>query len=1186
MSTCPNCRTDNPAGGKFCLECGNPLARTCPVCGGALADVAKFCGQCGAPVLGEIKPSAAATSSPSTPHPASERRLVSILFADLVGFTTLSESRDPEEVRELLTRYFDSCSRIVALYGGVVEKFIGDAVMAIWGAPTAQEDDAERAVRAALDLTDAVAALGDELGAPELQARAGVLTGESSVALDAGGQGMVVGDSVNTASRIQSAATPGSVLVGEATRRAAEAAIAFEDAGTFELKGKSQRVRLWRALRVVAGRGGAMKSERLEAPFVGRDRELRLVKDLFHASAGEGKAHLVSIVGFAGIGKSRLAWEFFKYIDGLKELYRWHRGRCLAYGEGVTYWALAEMVRARAEIVESEEASSAAAKLRAALELHITDPDERRWIEPRLAHLIGLEERAAWEKEDLFAGWRLLFERMAQERPVILAFEDMQWADAALLDFIEYLMEWSRNHPIFVLTMARPELLDRLPTWGAGKRNFTSLALEPLSPQAMQDLLAGLVPGLPDDLREKILDRAEGVPLYAVETVRMLLDRALLVRQGASYRPAGPIEALEVPETLHALIAARLDGVSPKERRLLQTASVLGKSFTAAGLGAVSGFPQGELEPMLASLVRKEILGIQADPRSPERGQYGFLQDLVKRIAYETLSRRDRKAKHLAVAEHLEVDRKAEEEEIVEVVASHYLDAYEALPDDPDAGLIKRKAALLLARAGERAASLAATVQAETYFQRALELCDEPREQARLAERAGEMARAAGRLDVAQEKFHQAIELFEAEGETHAAARVSARLAEVLWDVGSIEVGLERMERSFRVLSEDEPDADLAMLASQLGRLHFFHGDLQQAADRIDIGLEMAERLFLPEVLSHSLNTKSLILDASGRHEEARALLLHALNVALEHDVSSAVYRAYYNLFNEPVAEALAYAERGLALARRVGNRMWEFNFLGRIAQVHWLDGNWDEAVSVAAPLVDPGNAEASSFGLSRSLTALVHLHLNRGDLEEAERILSLREGAWASGGIVERADYRTGLLMLSRAKRDLATVRESSDELVEFIRHMGNWHETSRVASDEVLEAALEAGDLERAEELLTAFQVESSPRYHMHLVRFQPRLAALRGDTARAEAGFKGSVGVLRESETPFFLAAALVEYAEWLQGAGRVQEMGPLLQEAGTIFERLRARPWIERVQRMTSGRGVATPVGTGGDPQVVG
>src|SRR6266542_3505690 len=572
---CSNCGAENPSVGKFCLQCGHRLARACPACGTALPSDARFCGECGSTIAPNQAPSRAGDAGPVARAPgpaetATERRLVSVLFADLVGFTTLSESRDSEEVRDLLSRYFDVCRTVISRYGGTVEKFIGDAVMAVWGTPVANEDDAERAVRAALDLVGAVETLSAEIQAAELKARAGVLTGEATVNLQASGEGMVAGDLVNTASRIQSVAEPGSVFVGE-----------------------------------TAGRGGLMKSEGLEPPFVGRDRELKLVKDLFHACVDEGRATVVQVTGIAGIGKSRLAWEFFKYMDGLTNVFMWHRGRCLAYGEGVTYWALAEMVRGRADILEGEDRASASAKLREAEERYVPDPEDRRFVEPRLAHLIGLQERTAPDKTDLFAGWRLFFERLAEQLPVLMVFEDLQWADPSLLEFLDYLLEWSRGFPIFVMTLSRPGT-DR--TSLAARRNATSIYLEPLSGQAMEQLLTALVPGLPAELTRKIIDRAEGVPLYAVETVRMLLDRGLLVEDGPVYRVTGEIEDLDVPQTLQALIAARLDGLTTGERRLVQDCSVLGKTFTRAAAAALTSLPERELEPLLASLMAKEIL--------------------------------------------------------------------------------------------------------------------------------------------------------------------------------------------------------------------------------------------------------------------------------------------------------------------------------------------------------------------------------------------------------------------------------------------------------------------------------------------------------------------------------------------------------------------------------------------------
>ena len=406
---CPSCATENQPAAKFCVECGTALALACPSCGASTR---------ARPALLRRVRERSWLAEAVAPHPAkreapaAERRLVSVLFVDLVGFTTVSESRDAEEVRELLSQYFDLARTLMGRYGGQIEKFIGDAVMAVWGTPIATEDDAERAVRAALELVAAVPELD-----PALQARAGVLTGEAAVTIGAEGQGMVAGDLVNTASRVQSAATPGTVLVGETTRRASEQTIVYEPAGVHELKGKVEPVELFEALRVVSARRGQLKSTGLEAPFVGRDRELRHVKSLFHASAQDRRAHLVSITGIPGYGKSRLVWEFEKYMDGIVEQVWWHRGRCLAYGEGVAYWALADMVRMRCRIAEDEPAESMREKLRATLEEHLPDAEERSFVEPRLANLLGLEDGSTGDRQDLFAAWRLLFERLADTGP-------------------------------------------------------------------------------------------------------------------------------------------------------------------------------------------------------------------------------------------------------------------------------------------------------------------------------------------------------------------------------------------------------------------------------------------------------------------------------------------------------------------------------------------------------------------------------------------------------------------------------------------------------------------------------------------------------------------------------------------------------------------------------------------------
>ena len=1165
--TCASCGTENEAGRKFCSECGTPLARACDTCGAQNAAGAKFCGECGASLTAATSP-----QPKPVPVPQAERRLVSVLFADLVGFTAASEGRDAEDTRELLSRYFETARQVIERYGGTIEKFIGDAVMAVWGAPVAQEDDADRAVRAALELVDAVTVLGTDLGAPDLRARVGVLTGEAAVTLGAEGQGMVAGDLVNTASRIQSVAQSGTVLVGAATKRASEGAIAYESAGIHELKGKSEPIELWRALRVV-GLVGTTHSLAVEPPFVGRDRDLRLVKELFNGAAEDRRAQLVSVIGIGGIGKSRLAWEFEKYIDGLAENVLWHRGRCLSYGDGVAFWALAEMIRGRAGMLEDEPNETALPKLRAAVELHFEDSDERRFVERRLAHLLGLEGGASGDQENLFAAARMFFERVAARGPTVLVFEDIHWADSALLDFVEYLHDWSRDLPLFILTLARPELTERRPTWGAGKRNFTSITLEPLATDAMETLLTGPVPGLSDELRERILERAEGVPFYAVETVRMLLDRGLLVREDGSFQLTGEIDTLEVPETLQALIAARLDGLSPDERRLVQNAAVLGRTFTLRGLASVTGTAEDELEPILGSLMRKEVLSLQADPMSPERGQYGFIQDLVKKVAYDTLSKKERKSRHLAAAAYLR--ELGDDDEVVEVVASHYLDAYRSAPDDPDADAVKAEARTMLLRAGERGASLGATAEAQSRFEEAAALADDDiRLRAELYERAGIMARMGARVQQADEHFERAIALFQEIGAHHPAARVEARLAEVLWDTGRLETGVERMDRSFALLSQEEPDEDLAALAAQIGRFMFFAGELDTAADRIETALRIAEARLLPEVFAQALTTKAIMLAAHGRIQEGMALLRFALDTALEHDKPVAALRASYNLADnfsqiDRYEEAAVTVREGLVHARRVGNRQWEWSFLGQLYPLYAL-GEWDEALEMIGQLPEDRWTEArQAFSPVFPIGSMIHLY--RGDLDEARRLATVYDILADSADVQERATYAGSMARIFLVEGDPAEATKAAAFPLELRETMGNRQEYVKEAWVTAVEGALDTGDLNRARDLLTILDElppgNTSQFLQAHAARFRARVAASEGEKPEADRLYRRAAALFRDMSFPLYLGVTLLDQGEWLAHQGSEDQAAPLLGEAREIFERLRAQWWLDRVDALS-------------------
>ncbi len=706
-----------------------------------------------------------------------------------------------------------------------------------------------------------------------------------------------------------------------------------------------------------------------------------------------------------------------------------------------------------------------------------------------------------------------------------------------------------------MVTLARPELVERRPTWGAGQRSFTSLYLEPLSQQAMEELLAGLVPGLPDTLREQILARAEGVPLYAVETVRMLLDRGALVQEGSVYRPVGEIGSLEVPETLHALIAARLDGLSPEERRLLQDAAVLGKTFTNDALAALAG-SETAIEPLLTSLVRKEVLGVQADPRSPEHGQYGFLQDLVRHVAYETLSKRERRSRHLAAAEHLSRAFSADEDEVVEVIASHYLAAHEAAPDAEDAAEIKGKARAMLARAGERAESLAAAAEARRYFEQAAELTDDPSERAGLLGQAGEMAVRAGEPDSARRLLELSIELHETCGDTHAAARVYLSLGRLEAATGRRDEAMDRLESVLAVISNDEPDEDLALLAATLALGHWFSGDFERAAERAELALDIAEAHAFALPLARALRAKAGIATSRGHPQEAGGLLGRALEIALEHDLADEASVCYFWLSDrcfqrDTYAAALGYLDESLALGRKLGSRPQEWAVLAERTYPQFMLGRWGEALAVIDEFTQE---QIDSGGTVLSLLQTgVAINIHRGQLEPARRVFSMFSRLEGSSDLQELTIFTSVRASLHRAEGQLSEALADAEATLDSLEVMGITPQAVKQGIVEAVESALALGDKAKAEEVLALVETvppgTRPPYLDAQAKRFRARMA---GDPAGYEAAAAG----FHALEIPFWLAVTLLEHGE-LTGSEES------LDEAREIFERLEATPWLERV-----------------------
>ncbi|MEO5985542.1 MAG: adenylate/guanylate cyclase domain-containing protein [Candidatus Limnocylindria bacterium] len=1095
-----------------------------------------------------------------------ERRLVSVLFADLVGFTTISESRDAEDVRELLDAYFTTCREIVGRYGGTIEKFIGDAVMAVWGTPIAQEDDAERSVRAALDLVEAVRRIGEGADSPGLALRAGVLTGEAAVTIGASDMGMVAGDLVNTASRLQSVAAPGTVLVGDSTRGASSEAIAYEPAGDHALRGKELPVGAWRALRVVAQRGGVGRSEQLEAPFVGRAAELQLIKDFYHGTARERGVRLVSVIGQGGIGKSRLAWEFLKYIDGVTETVYWHQGRSPAYGEGITFWALREMVRMRLGIGEGADDETTRAALRTTLAEFVPDVDDQRRLEGPLLQLLGLDDgRAGAERGELFAAWRTFLERIADKGSVVMVFEDLQWADEGLIDFIEDLLAWSRGKPIYVITLARPELLDRRPTWGAGQRGFTSLGIEPLADEEMLALLSGLVPGLPATAARTIVDRAEGIPLYAVETVRMLLNDGRLAQVEGAYQPIGDLADLAVPDTLHALIAARLDGLHPGERTLLQDAAVIGLSFTVDVLAAVSALSVADVERHLRHLAQRELVMLDDDPRSPERGQYRFVQGLIKEVAYGTLARRDRRARHLAAARHFET---IDDDDLAGVLAQHYVEAYRAQPEGEEGAAVAAQAKVALRGAAAKAQALGSPARALTYLELAIEVAVDSADELTLRMDAGGAASNAGRIEAAIAHLQRAVVVAGERGDAVAGRMATASLAQVMLE-GHQERGLELVTNALAEPGLTPDDDGYVELAGARALLSMRMGRHPEAIELVERALPAAESHGLIEETIQLLITRGVSLSNVGRPVEAISSLTGVLALAERHNLSNSVLRTLINLSHvlepdDPKAGHEA-ARNGIDKARRWGQRRGLRYLIGNACDSAISIGDWDWALELVTEEIgqDPEPAERLWFG-----AIAVQINAARGEMVD-EQVAELTALAADSDDPQYLGTATIAAMAAAEAAgrwRELAAMIEPALQI-------------EQGAADAVppigVRAALRLGDVDTAQRLLeVSMTARPGRRTNADRAAIRGAIAALGGNRADARAEYLEALRGFREIDLAWTHAVTALDAV--VAGVLDPSERARVADEVRTTFERLGAKAYLAQLDEALAGAGTAPAV----------
>ena len=829
---------------------------TCPACGKELPGEFPFCPFCRAPL----------TEAPA-PSLQEERKVVTVLFCDLVGFTAASEAADPEDVRSRIRPYHARLRQEIQRYGGTVEKFIGDAVMAVFGAPVTHEDDAERAVRAGLRILEAISELNEQDPALSLQVRIGINSGEAVVALGARpeeGEGIVTGDVVNTASRLQGASPVNGIACSEQTYLATERVFDWEELEPVTVKGKAEPLALFRPLSPKA-RFGSDVTRTHATPLVGRELEKSLLIGTFERATQQRSCQLVTIVGEPGAGKSRLCAELFHHLEERPGLTRWRQGRCLPYGDGIAFWALGEIVKAECGILESDTQEEAESKLEQALP---RDDPEYAWLKARLAPLVGAGGEPASQAE-AFNAWRRVLETWAEARETVLVFEDLHWGDEALLSFLEHLADWSEGVPLLLLCTARPELYEQQPGFGAKARNTQRINLRPLTDAETARLVASLLERavLPAETQQTLLERAGGNPLYAEEFVRLLTDRG------------APTEVEDVPDSVHALIAARLDTLSPDRKSLLQDAAVLGKVFWAGALAEMGGRRLEEVEQALHELSRKELVRPARTSSMESEHEYAFWHVLVRDVCYGQIPRAARAARHQAAAAWIE--RKAGErvEDLADVLAHHYLAALElaraAGQSEATHGL--RTAAIrYLALAGERALPLDVE-RAKAHLDKTLQLApaDQPR-RADLLERWAQAAQQQGRLKDAKAALEEAVAINRDRGEPVAVGRVLTRLALVLARLG--DPGVEELLAEARELLEAQPPGPELVAAYTYTAGRGMHtARYPEAVAAAERALTLAAEIGLPEpafALSWRGVARCQLGEADGVEDVRRALQL------------------------------------------------------------------------------------------------------------------------------------------------------------------------------------------------------------------------------------------------------------------------------------------------------------------------
>jgi class 3 adenylate cyclase/tetratricopeptide (TPR) repeat protein len=912
------------------------------------------------------------------------RKMVTVLFIDAVSSTTLGEQMDPESLRAVLTRYFDVMGEAIGAHGGVVEKFIGDAVLAVFGEPTVHEDDALRACRAALDINRRLAELEPTIRADlgvAFEWRMGINTGPVLAGEVVSGQRIVTGDAVNVAARLEAAAAPGEILIGAVTYALVRDAVRAEPVAALALKGKSEPVPAWRLLGVEEASHRRTRPQ--EAPLVGRQRPLRMLEDAFSAAVDERVCHLFTVLGMAGVGKSRLVEEF---VGELGDQAAVATGRCLAYGSGITYWPVAEALRDGIANFEAEE------KAEAGLAAVLGGEPEADRLTAAVGSLLGMNTEAH-DQEELFWAVRKTFEALARRQPLVLVLDDIHWGEPTFLDLVEHIANWTRDAPILLIAIARIELLETRPQWGGGKRWSTTVQLEPLSEVQSEELVASLLghAEVPAGFRARIGQAAEGNPLFVEELLAKLIDDGFLRRTESGWAATGDLRDIAMPPTIQAVLAARLDGLGSEERTVIERAAVEGTTFHRGAVTAlVPEAMREEIPDRLANLVRMELVRVEK-AAFPEAEAYRFRHVLVRDAAYEGLAKQTRSQLHEGVARWLEAvvgDRLLEYEEII---AYHLEQAYryriELGPRDGAAAELAIRAGTMLAQAARRAEARGDIGASVDLMGRAADLLPPTAERRLLVAQVAPNLLFAGDGPRAESLLADVIAESEEAADERSAAW--ARLGLLFVQSSTQSTAASEYTRKAEIIRDrlqelgDAEGAQQAELLAALGR--FVIGRAGEGGARAEAVLAS-----VPSSSSGSLANRARIIRAiaamAGPMPADAALKL--VEAELKHTTqfpSGASGPTRMLCLQGRFAEARAALSRTAGQLAERGGRLLPSEAHEVAGNVALMEGNVAEAVRNLQLAYDEKMAAGDPAGASTTATALAEAYLENGDLERAQ---------------------------------------------------------------------------------------------------------------------------------------------------------------------------------------------------------